>query len=382
VSVVDVSSFADHGHGISTVELAGLMQRCGAETVVLMEADDHLATLAGQVGRGTHRLPGRRVGLFIRSTNYAYPHSGSPSLRVRLGWLRRLPTQRRVWPRLFHEWLLPRERLLDAALCLDESFVLRHSATHSWMPDIFMTAPDVDTEGKEETRHHVDCSDELLGALHEFLEAHVGREVLVYFGTARVRRGYDTLLRLAVERRGCFIHCGLADAREAFVDDVAALRQSLSSRGALFETGAYVAGFRVAEAFLAAGACVVLPYRHHLGSSGVMLQALRAGRPVLVPNEGLMAQRVRENGLGAVYRPGDWIDLNRQYAALCRRSPEEFAPAIARFLEFFSREQVEAAILAAVEGGGGGAPPPPPSPFSRTAGRRRLQWHSLGQTRP
>lgn len=357
VTHVDVSCFSAAGLGITATELAGLVTRVDAAVTVLLEADDLLSALCGQIGSGGVRVPGRRVGLFIRSTNYMYAGQRRP-LRSELGWLRLLPRDWREWPRLFHEVILPRGRVLDAALCLDEYFVASHRATHAWMPDLCQTSSWAQREVESAAGPAAGDFATTAERLQDFAEAHAGRELFVYFGTAFARRGYDTLLGLALRRRGCFVHCGRRNDEDDYESEVIRLRAELARRGDLFETGAFAADFAAADLFLSAPPAVVLPYRRHLGSSGVMLQALQVGRPVLVPARGLMGRRVVDQGLGIVYEPRDESALDRGVAALWARSPEAFAAPIARFLRYFSQEAVERAVVAAVEGVPGGADPP------------------------
>jgi glycosyltransferase involved in cell wall biosynthesis len=350
VDSLDVGDFREHGLGIETRELTGLIKRVHADVTVLLEADDHLRLLSNQARRGGERLPGRRVGLFIRTASYRYATSPVPSLRVRLGWLRRVPADWPEWPKLFHEWLLPRHDLLDVALCLDEYFVRERRGRYRWMPDLYEPSQQEDSRVAADGLVGAVDDDGLAAQLRSLAAAHDGQNLLVYYGTAYARRGYDTLLRLAALRDACFVHCGRRNDDDSYEFDVAGLRNELRLRGDLFETERFVSDFGAANALFSTANSVVLPYRRHLGSSGVMLQALAARRPVLVPDEGLMAARVRDHGLGAVYRAGDWDDLNRQHAALWARSPAFYAEAIGRFLRYFSHEQVERAIVAAVEG--------------------------------
>jgi len=349
VSRVDVSCFPSRGTGIDAVQLAGLVARTGAQVTVLLEADDLLQALCGQIGHRGTRLPGRRVGLFIRSTNYQYPQGPQP-LRRRLGWLRRLPAEWSVWPRLFHEYLLPRYALLDAALCLDEYFVAGHRRSHRWMPDMYETSRQAcgpqGAAGAGSSR----LRGPDLSSLDAFVGAHAAREIFVYFGTASARRGYDILLRLAERRGACFVHCGRRNDADVYAWNVARLRSGLERRRDLFETDAFVARFEGVGSVLAVAPAIVLPYRHHLGSSGVMLQTLAAGRPVLVPDVGLVARRVCNHRLGAVYDPSDDEDLDRRVDNMWARLPGESASSIRTFLSYFSPSQVEAAIVAAVEG--------------------------------
>ena len=119
-SFVDTAQCLD-GSFTTARGLASLIRDVGADTTVLMEADDEIPLLVSQMRGRDGPLPGRRVGIFLRSTGYVY---GQPKRPLRRRVRRALRTSR--WsedPRLFHRLLLPRFRLLDAACCLDEVFV-------------------------------------------------------------------------------------------------------------------------------------------------------------------------------------------------------------------------------------------------------------------
>ncbi len=327
--------------------LAATIRRAGAAVTLLTEADTLLPALAERRRRAAPALGGRVVGLFIRSTNYEY--------RPRVSALRRARTRlaeardRRVGEAGFHEGLVPRRIPLDAALVLDERFALAHARSHQWMPDIFRELAEPSPAGAAETR---DWAPRLRG----FLDADRRRPLVVYTGPSDRRRGYDTLLRLCLAEHGRFLHCGERDAElERDGADVRAARETLAARGDLLETGAPYLSAATADLFLDAARCVALPYRGHDGSSGSMLQAVAAGRPVLVPDRGLSAWRVRSFGLGVVYRDGDDADLARRFRELCRVGPEPYHAATGRYTALFSRDQVRAAIARAVAVRGEGA---------------------------
>jgi hypothetical protein len=86
-----------------------------------------------------------------------------------------------------------------------------------------------------------------------------------------------------------------------------------------------------------------------------MLQAIAAGRPVVVPDEGLMAFRTTSFGLGATYRAGEGDALRRAFGTLSARRPEAYAPRLRALTACFAPARVEAAVLAAVSGEGPGA---------------------------
>ena len=334
-----------------------LLDDVSADAVLLAEADACISLLNARVLR--RGRPRRWVGLFIRTTNYIHerPSEGGVCPRAAVRLVRRAGRRLLRWrsdPRLFHEILMPRLRLLDRALYLDEFFVGTHRESASWLPDIFALHP---------WRNGHDSAEALAWGkrLAAFMAAQEGRPVYVYLGAPQKRRGYGTLLRLAVEEGGCFLHCGrLVDGADEW-DDAGPARTELQGRGALFETGVYYEDDATADLFLERANAIVLPHRGHLGSSGVMLQALAAGRPVLVPDQGLMADRVRAHGLGRTYRAGDWDDLLRQDRALRAEGPRGYVANIEPFMSAFSRGQVESAVRHAMGYGSETAPLPAPT---------------------
>ena len=69
-----------------------------------------------------------------------------------------------------------------------------------------------------------------------------------------------------------------------------------------------------------------------------------AGRPVLVPDQGLMAWRDRNFGIGLTFASGDWRDLRCKFSVLQNTPPGVFADAISQFTEYFVRAQRAAAL--------------------------------------
>jgi glycosyltransferase involved in cell wall biosynthesis len=100
------------------------------------------------------------------------------------------------------------------------------------------------------------------------------------------------------------------------------------------------------EALVARSDIVLAPYQRFVGSSGVLLWAARAGRPVLAQEFGLVGRLTRDHGLGSVADSSDptrlaqaieqmvvqgpqtFIDLSsaRSFAAL--RTPDRFASTV------------------------------------------------------
>ena len=336
VDVVDAGPAA----AFSAAALPALLRDAGAEVLFCADADG----LIGDPAFSRAALPGlRTVGLFVRSTNYQY--------EARPRWWRRGARRLRhgVPPQeAFHERAPAAVSPVDAALVLDERFAAAHPSTHRWMPDIFREPRGDGAEHEETARWRARVAEML---------AHASRRpVVVYVGTNQERRGYDTLLRLAVEEDAVFLHCGRLEPHDGpGAGDVERLRAVLAGRSALLETAGPYVRPETADVFLRAGACVALPYRRHLGSSGVMLQAVAAGRPVLVPDEGLMAFRAVSFGLGATFPAGDEAALRRAFRAQLTRRPEALAPRLRAFTACFAPAQLEAAVRAALNGTGLGA---------------------------
>lgn len=318
--------------------LVGVVRESDAEVTFLGEADQAIGLLAAQIVRPRLRLPGRRVGLFLHSTNYV--HSDTCVHTGRLGRAILASSEYRpvslTQPRVFHEIVMRHCTVLDRGLCLDEVFVSKHADRYGWLPDIAATSSDAGADGTEAAAWDTGVS--------EFIAAHRGKPVVVYTGTPQARRGYEVLLQLARDVGGCFIHCGKSDDACGYPPENLEARTALVSGSAILESGMMYRSFETARATLRAATCVVLPYVGHLGSSGVMLQALMAGRPVLVPDEGLMGWRVRNFGVGLTFSPGDLRDMRNKFSILQSTPPKLFADAIGRFLAYFSRIQFEAAM--------------------------------------
>ena len=328
----------------SAAALPGLVREAGAGVLFCADADG----LIGDPGLGAARQAAgvavRTVGLYVRSTNFI--HAPRPPLRRRL---RDRASGRKDAAREFHEREPFADGSVDAALVLDERFAAVHRETHRWMPDIFREPAAGAAADAEETARWRE-------RLDVFLARSPRRPLVVYVGTNQERRGYDVLLRLAVDEEAAFVHCGRLEEHDGRdPGEVERLRAVLRERGALLETGGAYEHAATADAFLRAARCVVLPYRRHDGSSGVMLQALAVGRPVLVPDHGLMAFRAGRFGVGTTFPDGDYPALRAAFRAAAARDPAACAARLTAFIRCFSPAQLEAAVLAAVNGTGPGA---------------------------
>jgi glycosyltransferase involved in cell wall biosynthesis len=164
-----------------------------------------------------------------------------------------------------------------------------------------------------------------------------------------------------------FLHLGVPGQRKGLLDTVAAWQRAAGVDGpVLVRAGAMGPGEREAMTSLVANghailhegyvpedrldlylrACnwLLMPYRHHEGSSGLLSGAAAAGRPVIASDYGVLGRRVQGSNLGLVYphlsveglaaairtatslRIDAFADPLRQYSA--RHTVAEFAAAL------------------------------------------------------
>ncbi len=78
------------------------------------------------------------------------------------------------------------------------------------------------------------------------------------------------------------------------------------------------------EVLVARSDVVLAPYQRFVGSSGVLMWAARAGRPVLAQEFGLVGRLTRDHRLGAVADSSDPVSLARQIERMIVHGPQNF----------------------------------------------------------
>lgn len=145
-------------------------------------------------------------------------------------------------------------------------------------------------------------STEAPGQTHRRLGVKGDRRMLLLFGSLDPRKGVFELLEALkalpddLARRACLVMAGEINAgRAEMLEAVAALR----NRGALqvIHLDAFVSDEEMHRLFGAA-ALALMPYQHHVGSSGVVVRAAAAGVPVLGPAYGMLGTLIRDRSLG------------------------------------------------------------------------------------
>jgi hypothetical protein len=232
--------------------------------------------------------------------------------------------------------------LVDIKLSIDEKYVSKHSKFH-WLPDVFHRyAENLIQSEKSGERTWIE-------KLNCFKEKNKEKFLFLYFGTAQHRRGYDTLLHLAVKTNGCFIHCGLKNNNENFDYDINNLRCLLIKNGCLLETDEYITDPLTINHFFKSVSHLILPYKNFYGSSGVMLQALEFGIPVLTPDSGIIGYRTSKYNLGMTYEDSNVSSLEAQFLRFKKMDPKFFEKNIQFYMNLQSTEQLKKILTESFE---------------------------------
>ena len=349
VKILDTRQYSGTGTPhLAAEELVDLQARFGIDLTLFIEADKSNAQFA-RISQGTApRLRGRNVGIFAATSNW-YPgedtYTGEPirlrgpTLRTTLGNIKRAIFRRRQSPKFFYETTIIGARVLDEVWVKDERLADWYGPPVYWMPEI--SRPATPAESPEEEAEFVRRQSEL----RSFLAANDSREPVLYFGDAAYYKGYDLFLEfIAANPTTCAIHPGRTyDPKEKshFRSDVEVLRARLFTEGRLYETNSYVHTQRLKELFFNAIRVYITTHRLTLSSS-TMIQAAELGKPVLVPDRGLIGYRVRANNLGGVYRYENLDDLRKQAEALWHSDLSRFSEHVAQFWEQFTDESTKA----------------------------------------
>lgn len=331
---IDTSVFTNGGYGISKDEFIGLQDSCKTDLTVFPEADNHLALFVSQMFGLKNRFRGKMAGLFLRPF-YFYEET---SLYDKLKYIKHLPSKWRTDDKLFHEILLRKFSLLDVAFYLDENFVAHHKNT-TLVPDVYQQYAELIVKDESAQQRS------WIGKLNQFREKNSGRFVFFYFGTSQLRRGYDTLLKMAVDHKGCFIHCGLTNNKEKYKHDTEALKSSLQKSGSLFETNQYIEDPVCIEHFFKSVSHLILPYRDFYGSSGVMLQALNLGIPILAPQNGIIGYSINKYNLGMTYDENDPLSLDSRFESFSKTDPGNFEENIKNYMSHQSAGHLKKVLV-------------------------------------
>jgi hypothetical protein len=345
--LIDTRNFSGTGrHHLTAEELVGLQMRFGIDTTLFVEADKSNSEFLRIAGGKAPRLRGRNLGIFANTAEW-YPGEDSytgqrrsllaPRFRTTLGNVKRTIFNRRESATYFYEKIIIQSGVLDEILVKDERLANWRGPPVYWMPEI--SRPTSVAETPEEAAEFLRRRSEI----EKFLSSNQHREPVLYFGDAAYYKGYDLFLEFVASNPStCAIHAGRsydAQQRSYFRYDVETLRAQMTSEGRLYETNAYVHSHRLKELLFGSISLYITTHRLTLSSSTV-IQALELGKPVLVPDRGLLGYRVHRNNLGDVYKYEDLFDLRKKAEKLWRSDLSRFSAVAKLFWQRFSDEAV------------------------------------------
>jgi glycosyltransferase involved in cell wall biosynthesis len=347
VELFETRAFSRHGNShLTAEELVALQQHCAADTTLFIEADKSTKEFAQIAANRAPRLIGRNIGIFADACEW-YPGEDrftgerrsllASTLRTTVGNIKRSVLDRTKTARHFFEKTIIQSKVLDEVWVKDERLSEWRGHPVYWMPEISRPACG------DERADEIALLARRTGELQAFLAANVGHEPVLYFGDAAYYKGYDLFLQfIASTPSTCAIHAGQSyDSvqRGYFSCDVDALRKQLTDEGRLYETNEYVHTQGLKELYFNCVRVYLTTHRLALSSSTV-IQALELGKPVLVPDRGLLGHRVQSNGIGDVYQYGDIADLRRKAEAMWHSDLSGRSAAARQFWTRFSDESI------------------------------------------
>jgi glycosyltransferase involved in cell wall biosynthesis len=153
-------------------------------------------------------------------------------------------------------------------------------------------------------------------------ELPANQRVFLFYGAGYRRKGLALTVKAMLamgDYTPAFLLCAGKHAANRHV--VHGLEQ-LVSRGRARVINRYVSNEEEKQLF-AAGDVVLLPYRRHFGSSGILVRAIGAGLPVIVSDEELIGRLVRERDLGILFRSGDARALQQAIEHVAHASQQD-----------------------------------------------------------
>ncbi len=357
VRCLDSRNYTGGGQGHATVEqLVTIQKEAQADATLLIEADGLADEFRRMAADESLRLRGRVAAIFSRTSAW-YPREDfytgevepmiGPTVRRTLGRAKRALFNRRASAHYFYESILLKHRLVDALIVKDERLPPRYGAPVTWMPEIYRVF-----DVREDERRHADWH-QFADPVQEYVRQAGPDNVLLYFGTGAWYKGYDWFLKLALDAPGTYaLHAGAPERGEPgkrYDHDVMSLRDELLRQGRLFETRAFIKSEDLVDLLFASISRFVSTHRLSM-SSGTLLQALEAGKPVLTPASGLVGWRTKTHRLGMTYPYGDAAGLRTAWQSFRHGAGDPVKSDLASFIRRFSRDAVEDFFVGVMEG--------------------------------
>lgn len=321
-----------------------LQQLIAPRLTVFVDGDNMADALMRQGMMGLPRLAFPTAGLFINwellyTPEGLFPDDGHPAFG---GFA--VPVKRPGMTIEEDAYLsrLPGGELVDWVLSSDENAVSLLGGPHM-IHMAELGAPEGALPEPPPDPHRSSYFERRRAMVMEFLDRHRDGDLLLLFGDLEARKGFEDLVAIAMRRPDtAVLRVGRTKPFFSPSWELVNARETLLRQDRYLEIEGFLDDHELQRTLFERIRLLVLPYRKFLRSSGVMVDALRAGRPVIVPDGGLMAERVKRHRLGLTFKPGDFDSLLAAFDAL-RQQPEAFHDPIATYV----RDTLSSAALKA-----------------------------------
>lgn len=321
VIFIDTHGYDGGGLNLTKDDFFDLGKRFKFDITIFPEADHHISFFNSLLSFNKKKHTGKIIGIFLRPF-YFYEKK---SFFQKIKYIKYLLKNWRTDTQFFFQVLFKFFSVIDIAYCIDENFV-NYQNRIKWLPDVFQGLTEELIQENKQTNQS------WLFKIEEFKKNNPNRFVFLYFGTAQYRRGYDQVLKMAKAFNGVFVHCGLRGDNGLYSQEIENIRKELYLENRILETNEYIEDPVLIESFFRMTTHIVLPYRNFYGSSGVMIQAISYGIPVLVNEVGIMGYRVCKYHLGCVYNEFETGSLYSQFRRFIQISPNEFQNGFNEFI--------------------------------------------------
>lgn len=202
---------------------------------------------------------------------------------------------------------------LDSILCTNPDFMERYADKRFiYLPEIYRDWDDILSEDNMTIRKYLDKWDNFYAGLD-------GKRILFYYGGWSARRGYDLLLRLAIEdERSVFVSYSRPSIDDNFEFNIDEMKRQLEYENRIFEAVIpFLPHNILIDKLFNSIDFLILPYRYWHGLSGVLIQSTEYKKPVMVPAVGYMNSIVNQYNIGLTYSPCDFAELKKCYNQMC-----------------------------------------------------------------
>lgn len=332
---------------LTAEEVRELQLRFQIDKTVFIEADKLIDETWRIARKQAPRFSGTTYAIFAKTAEW-YPGEDSftgerkpllaHSVRRTLGNIKRRLFERKRSAKYYFSNVLLGKSVVDFIITKDERLGDKQLSRVVWMPEI--------SRPQGLSGELVPTEDDLAKQqqLTEFRDRNSNRRLFLYFGDAAFYKGYDLFLELLRRNKDLAgVHPGrLCDEeqRKFYEYDTVSIQRDLREQGRLMETGNYVSSEYQKRLYFS---CVdVYATTHRLAlSSSTMLQAAELGRPLLVPNRGLLGHRVEKNQLGETYEYGNVDDLYCKLCTMKGSKLDSYSQSLQRFMAMHSDTAIE-----------------------------------------